>query len=208
MPHLYAEQEIAFLVSHIKGRTYIELTALFNEHFGVHLAVGQIKAACKNRKLTNGLNGQFVSGRTAHNKGKKGVGGWPPTQFRKGHRPHNWQPVGSERVNGDGYVDVKIAEPNKWRGKHLLLWEERHGQLPKGFAVIFADGNRRNFAQENLVKVSRRELAYLNRNRLLQGNAGLTAVAITIANVAQKAAMLVRKHGGGSVKACRAGEGA
>lgn len=202
MPHSYSKQEIAFLKSHIKGRDYHELTKLFNKHFGLALTVGQIKAACKNRKFTNGREGRFTAGMIPHNKGKKGIGGWPPTYFPKGHRPYNWQPVGSERVNTDGYVDIKITEPNKWRGKHLLLWEEQHGPLPKGFVVIFADGNRRNFSQENLVKVSRRELAYLNKNRLLRGDADLTGAAIAVAKVAQKAAMIIREGA-----ACRAVEG-
>ena len=88
-------------------------------------------------------------------------------------------------MNGDGYVDIKIAEPSKWRGKHLVLWERKNGPLPKGFAVIFADGNRRNFDADNLVKVSRKELAYLNRNRLISPNAELTKTAITVAKIAQ-----------------------
>lgn len=188
MPHSYSKQEITFLASHIKGRDFRELTRIFNEHFGLSLTFGQVKAACKNRGFTNGRDGRFAPGTIPPNKGVKGVGGWPPTHFPKGHRPYNWQPVGAERVNTDGYVDVKIAEPSKWRGKHLLLWEKQHGPLPKGFVVIFADGNRRNFTLANLVKISRQELAYVNRNRLLRGDADLTAAAITVAKVAQKAA--------------------
>lgn len=187
-PHFYTQEQVDFLKATIKGTSRRELVALFNERFGLELSVSQIVGACKNRGLTNGRDGRFPSGHVPANKGMKGVGGWAPTQFPKGHRPHNWQPAGSERVNGEGYVDIKIAEPNKWRAKHLVLWERENGPLPKGFAIIFADGDNRNFSQDNLVKVSRKELAYLNRNRLISEHAELTKTAITVARIAQKAA--------------------
>jgi hypothetical protein len=43
-----------------------------------------------------------------------------------------------------------------WRPKHHLVWESHHGQpIPKGHAVIFGDGNNRNFDPDNLILVSR-----------------------------------------------------
>lgn len=86
---------------------------LFNAHFCLELSVKQIKAYKKNHGLNSGLDGRFNSGHTPFNKGKKGLGGWEPTQFKKGNKPWNYLPVGPERVNGDGYVDTKIADPNK-----------------------------------------------------------------------------------------------
>ena len=187
-PHSYTPEEVAFLKANIRGTSRRDLTDLFNARFGLALSVDQVVGACKNRGLTNGRDGRFGPGHVPANKGIKGVGGWAPTQFPKGHRPHNKQEVGDERVNTLGYVDIKIAEPNKWRGKHLVLWERENGPLPKGFAIIFADGDNRNFALENLLLVSRKELAYLNRNRLIRGNAELTQTALTVARIAQKAA--------------------
>lgn len=184
--HLYTPEEVAFLKSTIPGISFRDLTALFNTRFGLELSLSQVRAACKNRGLSNGRDGRFPTGSIPHNKGKKGVGGWAPTQFKKGSRPHNWQPIGSERVNGDGYVDIKIAEPHQWRAKHLLLWERENGPLPKGYAIIFADGDRRNFAPGNLVKVSRKELLYLNQKGLIYNNAELTKTGINVAKVAVK----------------------
>ena len=47
--------------------------------------------------------------------GKKGIcaDGCERTWFKKGHIPANYRPVGSERVNADGYIEVKVADPNK-----------------------------------------------------------------------------------------------
>ena len=111
---------------------------------------------------------------------------WNTDAISKGQKPHNYKPVGSERVNGDGYVDVKIADPNKWRAKHRLLWEEENGPIPKGYVIIFGDGNRRNFQQDNLILVSKSQLAILNKNQLIQNDADLTRAGIVIADIYKK----------------------
>ena len=75
------------------------------------------------------------------------------------------KPVNSERVRG-GYVFVKVAEPDVWKRKQVLFWEQLHGEKidGKNEVVIFLDGNRLNFAPENLYKLTRQEYIYLNRN--------------------------------------------
>ncbi|AEG59354.1 HNH endonuclease signature motif containing protein [Desulforamulus ruminis] len=184
--HRYTSDQATFLVENVNGRSTQELTDMFNNYFGINLTLAQIKAYKKNHGLTSGLDGRFRSGHTPFNKGKKGVGGWEPTQFKKGNRPHNYKPVGTERVNGNDYVDIKIADPNKWKGKHILIWEERHGPVPKGHVVIFGDGNRRNFEPDNLILVSRGQLAILNKKNLIQNDAKLTKTGIIIADIFKK----------------------
>ncbi len=76
-------------------------------------------------------------------------------RFKKGERPKNWRPVGSESINADGQVVVKVAEPSVWRLKHQVIWEAENGPLPKGSKLTFADGNQRNVALDNLVAVHR-----------------------------------------------------
>ena len=44
--------------------------------------------------------------------------------FAKGNVPPNHRPVGSERISKDGYIEVKVAEPNKWRLKQRVVYEE------------------------------------------------------------------------------------
>lgn len=112
------------------------------------------------------------------------------TRFKKGHRPHNWVPIGTERINSDGYVEVKVQDgkcQKNWKGKHILIWEQHHGRpVPPGYAVIFGDGNNRNFDPDNLILVSRKQLAVLNKRRLIQKDTELTKTAIMIANLAMK----------------------
>ncbi|MCU5282291.1 HNH endonuclease signature motif containing protein [Bacillus thuringiensis] len=187
MKHFYTEEQKLFLTKNIKGRTRKELCEMFNEHFNLNLGLNQITAYIKNNGLNSGIDTRFTKGQDSWNKGAKGIrAGGIQTQFKKGQKPHNYKPVGSERVNGDGYVDVKIADPNKWRAKHRLLWEEENGPIPKGYVIIFGDGNRRNFQQDNLILVSKSQLAILNKNQLIQNDADLTRAGIVIADIYKK----------------------
>lgn len=104
---------------------------------------------------------QFKKGQTSYNKGKKMppevYAKVQPTMFKKGQVAHNHKPVGSERVNTDGYVEVKVAEPSTWRPKHRIIWEQAHGQIPKGHKVQFVNGNPLDCRLENLYLISNAE---------------------------------------------------
>ena len=58
--------------------------------------------------------------------------------------------------NGLLYVYVLKPKSHYWRLKHLAVWEEVNGPIPKGYTLIFADGNPHNFDLENLVLVPRK----------------------------------------------------
>ena len=82
---------------------------------------------------------RFQNGSVPLNKGKKVspeiYAKMQPTMFKKGQTPVNHRDVGSERVNVDGYLEIKVAEPNRWRLKHRVIWEQVNGAIPKGFNV-------------------------------------------------------------------------
>ena len=188
---LFTPEQVLFITQHVLGRNNQELTELINYRFNLGLSCTQIRAFKKNHKLSSGLDGRFSKGHTPFNKGRKGVStGGKETQFKLGRLPHNYKPVGTERVNADDYVDIKIQDgkaQKNWRGKHLLVWEEHHGRpVPPGHAVIFGDRNRRNFNPDNLILVSRKQLAIMNKKHLIQSNAELTRTGIIIADVLKK----------------------
>ena len=64
----------------------------------------------------------------------------------------------------DGYVEIKIAEGRKsWMLLHREIWKQHYGSYPpRNTPVIFADGDRLNFAKNNLKLITRRDL--MNRN--------------------------------------------
>lgn len=176
-----------FIRAHVIDRTTMDLTELFNSTFGTDVSVSQIRAYKRNHRLSSGLTGRYQPGSTPYTKGKKKYwSGGEKTQFKKGHRPYNYMPVGSERINGEGYIDIKIADPNVWRAKHLIVWERHNGPVPKGHAVLFGDGNRMNVDIANLVLVTRTQLAILNRKRFIFKNAELTRTGLILADIYQK----------------------
>ncbi|MCR5352386.1 MAG: HNH endonuclease [Bacteroidales bacterium] len=102
---------------------------------------------------------RFQKGHAPANKGKKmspeTYAKVARTMFKKGRPSINHRPVGSERVSKDGYVEIKVAEPNKWRLKHRVIWEQERGQIPPGHNIQFKDGNPLNLAIDNLYIIDR-----------------------------------------------------
>lgn len=186
MPHKYTDKQYEFIKNNAKGIGNAELTEMFNKHFQLNLTVDQIKGFKKNKKISSELDGRFAKGHIPANKGVKGMQKANITSFKEGNRPHNYAPVGSERINSDDYIDIKIEDPNKWKGKHILIWEKYNGPVPKGHAVIFGDKNRRNFDINNLILVSRKQLLILNRNKLIKSDSDLTKTGVIIADLYQK----------------------
>ncbi|ATW28357.1 hypothetical protein DCMF_04495 [Candidatus Formimonas warabiya] len=191
---LYPEEVRKFINDHYIGVGHQGMADLLNKMFGTNYTKDQMKAYYARFKLDSGLKGYFQKGRNPWNKGKKGTGGWEPTQFKKGHTPTNYRPVGSERINVDGYIEIKIADPNKWRPKHQVVWEQTNGPIPKGHTIIFGDGNKQNLEPNNLILVSRKQLVRLNKHNLIQNDANLTRTAIVIADIYNKIGERKRKN--------------
>lgn len=170
----YTDEMKQFILDNYKGRYNQELADLFNQKFNTNITSRMIKSYKANNKLNSGLTGKFRKGQTPHNKGKK----MPKevyekvkhTMFAKDNVPPNHRPVGSERISKDGYIEVKVAEPNKWRLKQRVVYEEAKGKIPEGCPIIFLDGNKRNFDIDNLRCITRSELLYLNCNGLNNSN--------------------------------------
>lgn len=109
----------------------------------------------------NTIASRFRKGHVPDNKGKKlspeVYAKCALTMFKKGHAPHNHREVNSERVNVDGYLEIKVAEPNRWRLKHRVIWEQAYGAIPKGFNVQFKNHNPLDCRIENLYLISRQD---------------------------------------------------
>ncbi len=182
--HRWTEEELNYLKHITPGHHHKEIHELVNKKFGLNLTLDQIKGTIKRHNLKTGFTGQFKKGNKPHNKGLKGIcaKGCEKTWFKKGITPINHRPIGSERVSVDGYTEVKVSEPNKWRLKHQLVYESSKGKIPKGYAVIFGDGDKSNFDIDNLILVSRHQLLTLNRNNLIQDDTELTKTGVIIAD--------------------------
>lgn len=193
----YTEEQKAFIRANGKGLDNAALTAAFNARFLTTFSVSSLtniryRLGAKSGLVTRVENaGRFKKGHVSSNKGKKrseymseaGQLICAKTQFKKGHPSLNRREVGSERINVDGYIEIKVAEPNRWKAKHRWLWEKEHGDIPKGHKVIMLDGNRLNVDMSNLRLVTNGEEALLNRLKLRSSNKELTEVGIGIVKI-------------------------
>ncbi|MDR0701294.1 MAG: HNH endonuclease [Azoarcus sp.] len=109
---------------------------------------------------------RFAPGGAPWNKGKRGLKlGSPETWFktgqRKGRAAEKWCPIGTEKINADGYWVRKINDDQpahkRWRAIHLITWEAANGPLPPGHLVVFRDGDKNNHDLANLECIPRGE---------------------------------------------------
>lgn len=173
---------------HDCGKGSFKDVQAYLETLGVSMTLEQVKGYLSRKHIRLGVYGYFKPGHAPANKGKKMAPDMyarcKPTMFHKGIVPHNTQPVGSESIDKDGYIRVKVAQPSKWMLKHRYLWEQVTGEkLRKGDRVIFLDGNKRNITAENLAKVSGSQLARLNQNHLLYSDADLSRTGVLMAKL-------------------------
>jgi hypothetical protein len=128
-------------------------------------------------KLTQaGMPHRRQKGSTPPNKGKKMPPGWSPgnmaiSQFKKGNKPHTWVPIGSYRVNGDGYLEKKLTDiPGRsdlrWTPVHRLVWQEAHGPVPPDRVLVFKPGMKTT----ELEKITPAILELITRAELMKRN--------------------------------------
>lgn len=136
MRRLLTDAEIAYLKEIVPGRYVVEITKMLNEKFNLNLTVPQVQTYKQNHGLKNGVDCRFGKGHIPANKGRKQspevYAKCAAARFKKGHKPFNFMPVGSETVKGDGFIYVKIGTPRRWKQKHILIWEAANGPKPKG----------------------------------------------------------------------------
>lgn len=198
MRHRYSKIEDEFLIKNVRGITLKKLTEIFNRNFNCTLSESAIANRKTKLNIRSGIvGGQFQKGRVPYNKGKKwseymseeGQKNSRKTTFKKGNVPANCRTIGSERTNERDGILIKIRDGYKtrnWIAKSRYVYEQVYGKIPKGYMVIFADGNNRNFDLSNLVLVSNAELLLLNQHRLIKNDADLTKTGVMVAKMLDK----------------------
>lgn len=194
----WTEKQAEYLKKIAPNRSNEEVTDMMNSKFGTKRTIGAIKNYKVRLEIRSGLRPGFEKGMIPWNKGSKGLMKANKTSFREGDKPHNWRPVGDERVDDNGYVLVKISDErfggkDNWRMKHRLVWEKENGPIPEGHSVIFGDGDKRNFDIDNLICITKGQLVGLNRGGLIKEDAELTRVGVNIVNMEQRISELTRE---------------
>lgn len=192
-PHDWTDEQKDYMKKIIPGRSRKKIHEMFNNKFNLDLTFNQVVGFMKRNNLKTGFDGRFVKGQEVWNKGIKGLvfegseKGW----FKKGQVPSNYRPVGSERIDSkDGYVIVKVSDEgtykSRWRHKHVVEWEKNNGTVPDNHVVSFLDSDRTNSDIENLMLLSRRQLALMNKYDLFSDDPEVTKTGITLVSLMQK----------------------
>ena len=185
--HKWTNEEKEYLKSIVKNNSYKEIIKKMNDRFNCDFSEGQITGFMARNKLVTGRSGHFKKGSIPWNKGLSYMPNNKETRFQKGNIPPCHREVGSERIIRDGYIEIKVAEPNVWDLKHRVIYREHYGEISDGHNIIFADGNKMNFDIDNLIAVSKSEMLILNNNNLRFEDKELTKVGVNIAKVIDKA---------------------
>lgn len=161
----YTEEEQEWLRNNINLMTSKELTDKFNELFHHNKRWDAIKAYC-NRIL--GINFNVELTRMATGKKKR-------------------LPIGTERIYKklEGYIKVKVTnkyqnDSKNWKFKHHIIWEEHYGPIPKGYNVIFLDGDSSNLDINNLALCNTKTLLLLNHWDYYGHDPNITKAGIAI----------------------------
>jgi hypothetical protein len=152
----HAPEEIQFIRKNLPGRSCTEITDMFNRHFGRSLTRRQMEARIRRRRDLKDLKEMM--------------------------RTEKYE-AGAEVIRPRGHTVVKISKTNEWKLKNRIIWEKANGPIPEGHIVIFADGNKSNFDLDNLILVSRSELAVMNHLRLIFTDKDLTKAGKAVANL-------------------------
>lgn len=212
-PTFWTPEKREWFISFVPGHEEREISAEHERLYGTPLKECQIGNAKKAFGVKSGTKGGcFKKGQTPQNKGKtwdeigyreEAKAKMRATCFKKGEvhdRPDGWiKPLGYERINKYGYVEVKVMdsiidgiqpkEPGNfnrnYRMKHHIVYEQHHGEIPKGHNIVFADGDKRNFDPSNLIAVPRGVWSTIKRLRIPYSDAESLQTAMALARLSQ-----------------------
>lgn len=178
-----------------------DMAAMVNAKFGTNYSENVIKTFRQRHGIRSGLTGWYQKGHPPGTKGKtleeickfdpEKIARVKSTQFKKGQLPPNQLPVGTIKMNSEGYLLKKVAEKgyqwDRWKFLHRLVWEENNGPIPKGMTIIFKDGNRENCDISNLMMVERGISAVMSKKNLRFADPELTEASANMVRLMIKA---------------------
>lgn len=189
-----------FVRANAQGKTTQELTNLINTKFGEGtITESKTRAYKKNHKIKSGVDCKFKKGVQSK---MKGISREMPKaavayQFKKGHKPHNFQEKGTISKTTDGYLIIKISnkgtQRERWEFLHRYVWQKEKGEIPPEKIITFLDGNKENCDIENLALIDNDINLEMQRRKLRSQYAEITKTGIKVAELAQ--AVRNRKKG-------------
>jgi len=133
----YTSEHLSFLSEFYPVMNRKQLTLAFNDKFDVQKEVGHIIKCLSNHNIFSGRTGRYAKGTSGSVKS-----------------------IGCEILK-NGYIKIKIAQPDVWDYKHIKTWKDKYGDIPNKHYIIFKDNDKSKCDIDNLALVSPSELRYL-----------------------------------------------
>lgn len=169
----YTNEQCVWLVNNIdKYDSYSELASAFNSIFSQTRTSSSISDKCiKQLKIHIGKNsGRFGKKRTNYSRYLIGDEVWKSTGGG-----YWWIKVDNKYHKGTTTME---DYSENWKPKHIWLWEQFNGELPKDKIIIFLDNDHNNVTIDNLYMVDRGIHAVMCKNRWYTSVAENTLTAI------------------------------
>jgi len=139
----YSSEELAWIKANQADITRQQLADSFSAKFKRSISCNAISLLC--------IRKGYKSNAEAWNKGMAPTG----RPFKKGHKVRS-KPVGYETRRSNGNIYIKVAQPNVYRRKKFVVWEEHHGPIPANHEIRFLDNDKTNCDDiNNLICVPR-----------------------------------------------------
>lgn len=159
MCHWWSKEEIDFVENLIKdGYKLSKITKIVSKRFSFDCTKAQIGSITR-RYIKTGLRPVYA-----------GAGGY------------NRKPIGTESISHGEYLSYKVGD-GEWELKHRALYKQYYGEIPEGYVVIFANGNKKDFSKENLIAIDRNKLKIMNRFNLIKEDIEATKTGTIIADI-------------------------
>ena len=186
----YTEEQQDFLRSNSPFMSKKELTNIFNEKFHTKKGYLAIKSYCNSRGWKSGNDGKFKKGMKPWAKGMNKeafVKHYTPESFKR--MTHNATETNKTKKIGDEIVidgvpfvimstDYSAPYWKRRVPKRRVVWEQVHGEVPKGYCIINLDRNQMNCEIENLYCMPIKFRTVIAKNKWWSTNPQATLAAI------------------------------
>ena len=103
-------------------------------------------------------------------------------------------PIGTEsNPDKNGLVRIKIND-KQWVYKQRYIYEQHYGKIPKGYKVIFLNGDKTDYDINNLAIAPYKDILYIYGNNLNSSDREVTRLSLKVAHLENK---IIEKRGEG-----------
>lgn len=188
---LFNQEQITWLRENYNTILVSDLVARMNEKYRADFTDKQVYRFCRTHWGNSVFNGKpnrgwFSKDHEPWHKGTRGTGVHKGKRRIKRTAKEYFDSVtakdGEKRVDINGLTWLKVG--GEWVVKHRYLYAEHYGvELGHGDIVLFKDGDNRNFAIDNLVRIDRRVHSAMVSGDLKQYDGELIRAAILTAKL-------------------------